>query len=145
MRIKTKPTARPDSGTLRKIVKLGPKRIKPFMRWQSKDYIRVKPNWRKPRGIDNCVRRRFSGVAKMPSVGYKNDKRIRHRDKKSGKYTFRVANLRDLEMMLMHNDNYQVVIASPVGAKTRKLIVERADELGVTVTNRWARLDTAEN
>ena len=59
----------------RKIVK---KRTKRFIRHQSERYISVKPSWRKPKGIDNRVRRRFKGQYLMPSIGYGSNARTRH-------------------------------------------------------------------
>ncbi|ELK30526.1 60S ribosomal protein L32 [Myotis davidii] len=50
-----------------KIVK---KRTKKFIRHQSDGYVKIKRNWRKPRGIDNRVRRRFKGQILMPNIGY---------------------------------------------------------------------------
>ena len=58
-----------------KIVK---KRTKRFIRHQSDRYDKVKQNWRKPKGIDNRVRRRFKGMYKMPNIGYGSNKSTRH-------------------------------------------------------------------
>lgn len=58
-----------------KIVK---KRSKVFIRHQSDRYDKLKRSWRKPKGIDNRVRRRFKGQYKMPNIGYGSAKNTRH-------------------------------------------------------------------
>jgi large subunit ribosomal protein L32e len=58
-----------------KIVK---KRTKKFTRHQSDRYGKLKRNWRKPKGIDNRVRRRFKGMYKMPNIGYGSAKTTKH-------------------------------------------------------------------
>merc|ERR1712071_152511 len=98
----------------------------------------------KPRGIDGRVRRKFKGSTLMPSIGYGSDKKTRFR-LKNGFYIFLVQGPADLEMLMMHNEKYAIEIAHNVGAKKRKEIVERADQLRLIVTNRFARLRTEEN
>jgi ribosomal protein L32E len=52
----------------KKHVPIVKKRTKHFDRHQSDRFKCVPSNWRKPKGIDNRVRRRFKGQAVMPSV-----------------------------------------------------------------------------
>jgi len=131
----------PSPADKRKIVK---KRIKKFPRFQADRFKRMNPAWRKPRGIDCRVRRRFKGSTLMPNIGYGSDKRTRFR-LKNGFYKFIVQRPEDLDMLLMHNDKYAIEIAHSVGAMKRKKIVERADQLRLVVTNRFAKLRQEEN
>merc|ERR1712026_482684 len=56
-----------QSVSTKKIVR---KRNKRFIRHQSDRFDRVDQSWRKPKGIDSRVRRRFKGQTLMPSIGY---------------------------------------------------------------------------
>ena len=49
-------------------IKIVKKRTATFKRHQSDRFDRVAEAWRKPKGIDNGVRRRFKGTAVMPKV-----------------------------------------------------------------------------
>ncbi|CAO2580620.1 60S ribosomal protein L32 [Lemmus lemmus] len=110
-----------------KIVK---KRTKKFIRHQSDRYVKIKRNWRKPRGIDNRVRRRFKGQILMPNIGYGSNKKTKHM-LPSGFRKFLVHNVKELEVLLMCNKPYS--------------IVERAAQLAIRVTNPNARLRSEEN
>lgn len=105
-----------------KIVK---KRTKKFIRHQSDRYVKIKRNWRKPRGIDNRVRRRFKGQILMPNIGYGSNKKTKHM-LPSGFRKFLVHNVKELEVLLMCNKSYCAEIAHNVSSKNRKAIVERA-------------------
>ncbi|XP_049286646.1 60S ribosomal protein L32 [Anopheles funestus] len=123
-----------------KIVK---KRTKKFIRHQSDRYKKLAPNWRKPKGIDNRVRRRFKGQYLMPNIGYGSNKRTRHM-LPTGFKKFLVHNVRELEVLMMQNRVYCAEIAHAVSSKKRKAIVERAKQLAIAVTNPNARLRAQE-
>ncbi|XP_041627989.1 60S ribosomal protein L32-like [Vulpes lagopus] len=123
-----------------KIVK---KRTKKFIRHQSDRYVKIKRNWRKPRGIDNRVRRRFKGQILIPNIGYRSNKKTKH--KPSGFRKFLVHNVKELEVLLMCNKSYCAEIVHNVSSKNRKAIVERAAQLAIRVTNPNGRLCSKEN
>ena len=119
------------------------KRNKSFKRHQSDRFKSVKESWRKPKGIDNRVRRRFSGQTPMPSIGYGSAKATKHM-LPSGFRKVVIRNVSELEMLMMQNGVYAAEVAHNVSAKNRIVIVKRAKELNVKVTNPTARLIVAE-
>ncbi|XP_032093403.1 60S ribosomal protein L32-like [Thamnophis elegans] len=120
------------------------KRTKKFFRHQSDRYVKIKRNWRKPRGIDNRVRKRFKGQILMPNIGYGSNKKTKHM-LPSGFRKFLVHNVKELEVVMMSNKSFCAEIAHNVLSKNRKIIVERAAQLAIKVTNPNARLCSEEN
>ena len=118
------------------------KRVKPFNRHHSDRYLRLDASWRKPRGIDNAVRRRFRGTVRMVNIGYKNNNKTRHQIK-DGFRKFLIHNLNDIEILLMNNRTHAGEIAHTVSAKTRVEILNRAKELNVKITNPHGRVRKA--
>ncbi|CAM9242917.1 unnamed protein product [Discosporangium mesarthrocarpum] len=121
------------------------KRTKKFARHQSDRFMRIKnSSWRKPKGIDGRVRRRFKGALPMPNIGYGSDKRTRNL-LPNGFYKFLVHNTKELELLMMHNRKYAAEIAHNVSSRKRKEIVKRASELHIRVTNARAKLTAVED
>merc|ERR1711959_56019 len=100
---------------------------------------RVKESWRRPKGIDSVVRRKFRGKILMPNIGYGSNKKTRHL-LPSGFKKFVVHNVSELELLMMHNGEYAAEVAHDVSLKTRTAINARADELDIKVVNRNARM-----
>ncbi|THY56765.1 ribosomal protein L32e [Aureobasidium pullulans] len=125
----------------KKHVPIVKKRTAQFKRHQSDRFMRVDPSWRKPKGIDNAMRRRFKGQAVMPKIGYGANKKTRHM-MPSGHKAFLVNNVRELDLLLMHNRTYAAEISHAVSARKRIDIVARAKQLGVKVTNAKAKITT---
>ncbi|KAJ6128933.1 hypothetical protein N7471_010150 [Penicillium samsonianum] len=117
------------------------KRTNRFNRHQSDRFMRVGASWRKPKGIDNCVRRRFKGQMAMPSIGFGSNKKTRHM-MPSGHKAFLVHNTKDVELLLMHNRTFAAEIGHAVSSRKRVEIVEKAKALGVKVTNPKGRVTT---
>ncbi|KAL3313757.1 60S ribosomal protein L32 [Cichlidogyrus casuarinus] len=130
-----KPLAHP------KIIK---KHRKKFRRHQAHQWNRLGDKWRKPRGIDNRVRRRFKGQIRMPKIGYGSDKRTRHLHPDGFKHVI-VHNVRELEVLLMQHRSHAATVAHTVSAKKRATIVERARQLNIRVTNGSAKLRSVEH
>ncbi|KIN05016.1 hypothetical protein OIDMADRAFT_17811 [Oidiodendron maius Zn] len=123
----------------KKHVPIVKKRTKRFHRHQSDTYKCVPSSWRKPKGIDNRVRRRFKGQMVMPSIGFGSNKKTRHM-MPSGHKAFLVNNTRDVDLLLMHNKTFAAEIAHAVSSRKRVEIIARAKELGVKVTNPKAKV-----
>ena len=98
-----------------KIVK---KRTKKFIRHQSDRYVKLSRSWRKPKGIDNRVRRKFKGMYLMPNIGYGRNAKNRHM-MPSGFKKVLVNNMKELEVLMMQNKTYCAEIARGVSAKNR--------------------------
>merc|ERR1712072_949597 len=128
-------------GSRPKIVK---KRVKKFTRHQSDRYDKVKRNWRKPKGIDNRVRRKFKGMYKMPNIGYGSSSVTRHMMPTGFKKVL-IHNVKELEVLMMSNKTYCAEIARGVSSKNRKTLIERAAQLAIRVTNPNARIRSEEN
>eukprot|EP00887_Chlorella_sp_A99_P006842 scaffold2.g6842.t1 len=126
-------------------VKSVKKRTARFNRHQSDRFKRVGASWRRPKGIDSRVRRKFKGNGvPMPNIGYGTNKKTRH-VLPNGFLKFVVSNVKDLELLLLHNRKYAAEIAHNVSTLKRKAIVERAAELNVKVLNASAKLRSEED
>jgi len=125
-------------------VKIVKKRRKTFQRHYSDRLKRLdKGSWRCPKGIDSEVRRRYKGAELMPNIGYGSNAKTRHL-RPNGFYTFRINNVKELELLLMHNRRYSAEIAHNVSVRNRKVIVERAAQLNIKLTNAAGKLRTEE-
>ncbi|KAG6515390.1 hypothetical protein ZIOFF_025802 [Zingiber officinale] len=58
---------------------------------------------------------------------------------------FEVNNVADLELLMMHNRTYRAEIGHSVSIMMRKLVVQRAEQLDIVVTNKLARLRSQED
>ena len=121
------------------------KRTKKFARHQADQFKRIaRSSWRKPKGIDGRVRRRFKGALPMPSIGYGSDKKTRNIHPNGFKSVV-VNNVNELEMLMMHNRTYAATVGHSVSSRVRKEIVGRAEQLSIRVTNAAARVRAEED
>ncbi|EEB06522.1 60S ribosomal protein L32 [Schizosaccharomyces japonicus yFS275] len=124
-------------------VKIVKKHTTQFKRHQSDNFKRVSESWRKPKGIDGVVRRRFRGTIRMPKIGYGSNKKTKY-CMPNGLKAFLVRNVADVELLLMQNKTFAAEIASNVSARKRVEIIEKARALGVKVTNAGAKVRSQE-
>ncbi len=108
------------------------KRRPEFVRQESWRYKRVKPSWRRPRGIDSKMRMEVKGWPKRVKVGYRGPKAVRSLHP-SGYKEVLVHNVKELEKLDPETEAAR--IAHTVGARKRREILKRAKELGIKVLN----------
>lgn len=103
-----------------------------FVRQESWRYARLKPNWRRPKGIDNKMRLSVKGAPPLVKVGYRKEKDKRNLHP-SGKLERLVHNIKELEGL--DPSTHAVRIASSVGKRKRMMIIQAAKQKGLKVLN----------
>jgi large subunit ribosomal protein L32e len=109
------------------------KKKKPdFVRHESWRYIKLKENWRRPRGLDNKMRRKIKGWPPTVSVGYKGSKVSRGLHP-SGYREVLVHNVQEISNV--DPKTQAARIAHTVGKKTRAQIIAVAKKSKVVILN----------
>jgi large subunit ribosomal protein L32e len=104
-----------------------------FVRQESWRYKRLAENWRKPKGIDNKMRKQVSGVPALVKVGYRGPKKARGLHP-SGYRDILVHNVKDLEKLDPKTEAAR--IGHAVGRRKRISIVNKASTLEIKVLNK---------
>jgi large subunit ribosomal protein L32e len=103
-----------------------------FIRAESWKYDRFSLSWRRPRGLDNKIRRKIKGWPAGVSVGYKGPKIARGLHP-SGYREVMVFNVQGLSKI---DPNTQAArIAHTVGKRKRALIIAEAKKLNLKILN----------
>jgi len=112
-----------------------------FVRAESWKYDRFSLSWRKPRGLDNKIRRKIKGWPPGPSTGYKGplSARFLHPSGYREVIVFNVADLSNID-----TTTQAARIAHTVGKRKRALIIAEAKNLNIKILNLKISKETEE-
>ena len=119
------------------------KRTKRFIRQQSNVFKRVKPNWRRPKGIDNKTRKKVKGCVKLPSVGYGTEKVFKHREA-DNLIRVTISCKKELEAIANQKENYKAEFSHTLSSRKRLALKEVADNYGIKVVNALSKVEKVE-
>jgi large subunit ribosomal protein L32e len=108
------------------------KRTPKFRRQESWKYDKLSEAWRRPKGIDNKMRKEMGGVPPRVKVGYGTPKDIRGLHP-SGLRPVTVSSMAQLEQL--PDEGVIVIISAKVGRRTKRAITDKARSIGVRVSN----------
>jgi large subunit ribosomal protein L32e len=103
-----------------------------FVRAESGKYDRFSLSWRRPRGLDNKIRRKIKGWPPGPNMGYKGPKIARYLHP-SGYSEVIVHNVDDLSSV--NAETQAVRIGHTVGKRKRADIIAKAKDLNLKILN----------